>query len=145
MFRRIELSTLLLVLVLFSARDAGAELGPFNFLLSPFCNVIILSATQTVAGFTLSGSDDRCGASTRSGVFGTAFVNPDGTIGMSLTMPASNGVARYVAAVLNPQTLGGTWHDGNGNSGSILFGVASPAPGAPLPNPALPVGPPGPQ
>ena len=41
--------------------------------------------------FTLDGFDDQCGASERASATGTAFFNPDGTVGIGLTVVLAPG------------------------------------------------------
>jgi len=76
--------------------DAAAQpVGSFRWQLQPFCNVLTLNVTQSGAIYTLDRFDDQCGASQKTSVVGTAFVNPDGSIGLGLSIVASpEGLAR---------------------------------------------------
>jgi hypothetical protein len=111
-----------------TALDAGAQpLGNFRWQLLPHCNVVTLSVTAEGGVFTLSGFDDQCGASQRASVVGTAFPNPDGTIGLGLnTVLAPGGAFVHVDARISLATLAGPWRDSSGNSGTLAF---TPGPG----------------
>jgi hypothetical protein len=131
-----------LIVVAVALSEADAQ-GPFSWQLSPFCNVLTLTASQGGDVFDLSGSDNSCGIGSRSGAFGTAFVNPDGLITMSLTVLTSTSVPRHITVQLNVNTLSGPWTDSSGNTGTFVFNPVNPT-GSPLPTPTLPPGPPGP-
>lgn len=65
---------------------------------------------------------------------GLAFQNPDGTIGFGLSIVAPpGGAAVHVKATITLATLGGTWSDSNGNSGSLVFTPGAGAGGSPRP------------
>jgi len=86
-----------------------------------------LNVRQDGAVYTLDGSDDQCGAGIQAGVVGTAFLNPDGSIGMGLNSALAPGAAPVVLyARLDLATVSGTWNDSAGNSGSFAF---TPGPG----------------
>ncbi len=109
-------------------------IGTFRWGLTPFCNVIIVSVTQTGGMFTLDGFDDQCGAATRAAVAGTAFPNPNGSIGIGLSIVATPGAAPvHVDVTLSLATIGGPWRDSAGNTGTFLFNPPTPAPGSPRP------------
>ncbi|MCC6987481.1 MAG: hypothetical protein IT181_00690, partial [Acidobacteria bacterium] len=61
---------------------AAQQLGTFTWAVQPYCNVVTLTITQVGATYRLEGSDDQCGAATRASVIGTAFANPDGSVGL---------------------------------------------------------------
>lgn len=144
LLQRSALTMLVFVAGLLTAAPSMAQ-GPFSWQLSPFCNVVTLTANPQGPVFNVSGLDDNCGGPARSGASGTAFFNPDGSIGVSLAILASTGVPRNIAVRLNAMTLSGSWSDSSGNSGTFNFNPPSPASGSPLPAPMLPTGPPGPQ
>lgn len=125
-----------LCLVSFATRATAQPLGTFRWQLLPYCNVVTLNVTQQGAVFTLDGFDDQCGAGQRASVAGTAFLNPDGTIGMGLSaVVAPGGTAIHVDARINLVTLGGPWNDSAGHSGAFAFTPAGSAGGPPRPAP----------
>ncbi len=112
------------VVVLASA-DAGAQpLGSFSWQLQPFCNVVTVNVTQTGAVYTLDGFDNQCNAGTRAAVTGTAFANPNGTIGLGLSIVATpGGNPTHVDATIDLASLGGTWRDSAARTGAFVFGA----------------------
>lgn len=121
-------------LLVASAGGAGAQpLGEFSWILSPFCNVVTVNVTADGATYTLDGYDDQCGAPRRGAVIGMAFTNPDGSIGLGLTIVATPGGAPvHVDGTISLTTLGGPWTDSAGNAGTLVFG-AVPIGGSPRP------------
>jgi hypothetical protein len=112
------------------------ELGTFRWQLQPFCNVVTLSVRQEGAVYTLDGWDDQCGAGSAGSVAGTAFLNPDGTIGLGLTGATAPGAAPVMLyARLNLATVSGPWSDSAGNSGTFVFALGPGTGGAPRPVP----------
>jgi hypothetical protein len=80
------------LLVVAAAESAdGQTLGTFRWQLQPYCNVLTLTVTQVGGIYRLEGTDDRCGAASRSSALGTAFLNPDGTIGFGINVVAAPG------------------------------------------------------
>jgi hypothetical protein len=125
------------------APPAGAQpLGTFRWQLQPFCNVVALAVTQNGGVFRLEGTDDQCGSGAdAASALGTAFQNPDGTIGFGLTIVVTPGGAPvHVDAAVAPGSLNGTWRDSAGNAGTFAFtpGAASGGPARPLPPPVVP-------
>jgi hypothetical protein len=110
-------------LVCVTAADGAAQaLGTFRWQLQPYCNVITLNVTGQGAVFTLDGFDDQCGASQRASVVGTAFFNPDGTVGIGLNaVLAPGGAFVHVEARIGLTSLTGPWRDSAGNTGSFVF------------------------
>ncbi|MEZ5285003.1 MAG: tail fiber domain-containing protein [Vicinamibacterales bacterium] len=132
---------LILLSSLVAAATAGPahaqSLGTFRWQLQPYCNVVTVSVTQTGAVYRLEGSDDRCGATQAASAIGTAFLNPDGSVGIGLNIVAApDGQPVPVSAVLSLATLSGTWQDETGNGGAFVptsgAGGGSPRP---LPTP----------
>ena len=65
---------------------------------------------------------------------GLAFQNPDGTIGFGLSIVAPpGGAAVHITATINLATLGGTWSDSNGNTGTLVFTSGAGVAGSPRP------------
>ncbi|MEZ5291527.1 MAG: tail fiber domain-containing protein [Vicinamibacterales bacterium] len=117
-----------------SAGLAGAQpLGSFSWTLSPFCNVVTVNVTADGAVYTLDGYDDQCGAPRRGAVVGMAFPNPDGSIGLGLTVVATpGGKPVHIDGTISLTTLGGPWTDSTGATGTLVFGAA-PLGGSPRP------------
>jgi hypothetical protein len=71
--------------------------------------------------YRLEGTDDQCGGA-KASLVGTAFFNPDGSVGLGLTIvSAPGGSPVHVDATLGTATLGGTWRDSTGNTGAFVF------------------------
>src|SRR5512134_3043609 len=121
--RRSLTRALLATLGLLASLAAPAEaqpLGTFRWQLQPFCNVVTVTVTQNGAVYRLEGTDDRCGAAQAASVIGTAFRNPDGSIGMGLNVVlAPDGQALPVSATLSLSSMSGTWRDEAGNTGAF--------------------------
>jgi hypothetical protein len=91
--------------------------------MQPYCNRVTLTLTNSPGGFTLSGSDDRCGSVSKGSAAGVAVFNADGTVGLNFTIvtpPA--GLAVHVSASVSPANGQGTWSDDVGSSGTFAFG-----------------------
>lgn len=123
------------------AMPAQAQsLGSFRWQLQPFCNVITVTVTQNGGVYRMEGTDDRCGAAQAASVIGTAFQNPDGSIGMGLNVVmAPDGQPQPVSATLSLSTMSGTWRDESGNTGAFVLTQGAGTGGSPRPLPALPV------
>lgn len=114
-------------------------LGTFKWQLEPFCNVVTVTITQHGGVFALTGTDDQCGASRTAATTGTAFLNPDGTVGFGFSVvPSPSGVAVTVDASIDQASLSGAWRDSSGNSGTFRFAPGGASGGSPRPaGPAL--------
>ncbi len=126
-------------LLALTAVEAWAQpIATLRWQLQPFCNVVTLNVTaQGSSIFAVDGFDDQCGASVRAGVVGTAFLNPDGSIGMGLsTVIAPGGAVVHVDARISLATLTGPWRDSAGNGGTFVPTPGPGAGGAPRPVPA---------
>jgi hypothetical protein len=112
-----------LVFALPLARPASAQtIGTFRWQLQPFCNAITVTVVQQGANYQLDGYDDQCGAPQRAPLVGLGTANPDGSIGFGfqiVTVPG--GAIIGVDARISPATIGGTWRDSSGNSGTFAF------------------------
>lgn len=128
MFR--PLFTYLVVAAALGAGTVHADaqtLGTFVWQLQPYCNRLTVTLTSTPSGFLAVGTDDRCGAAAHAGVTGAATFNPDGTVGLALTIGAAadtSGIA--LTAVVSPANGQGTWRDAAGNRGTFALGANTP-------------------
>jgi hypothetical protein len=103
---------------------AAQTIGPVSWQLQPYCNVVTLSATVVGATYRLEGFDDQCGAATQASVIGTAFLNPNGTIGLGLNIVATpGGPPVHVDATVTAPGFSGLWQDSGGGSGTFVFGA----------------------
>jgi hypothetical protein len=121
--------------------EAGAQsLGSFRWQLQPYCNVLTVVVTQVGAVYRVEGTDDQCGAATSASVIGTAFLNPNGSIGFGLNVVAApGGTATPIDATIALATLSGTWRDGGGGSGTFAFTPGAGTGGSPRPAPTAAV------
>ena len=100
--------------------------GTFTWQMQPYCNRVTLTLTTSPGGFTLSGSDDQCGAVKRASAAGVALFNADGTVGLNFTIVTPpSGLTVHVSASVNPANGQGTWSDDVGNSGTFEMGGAA--------------------
>ena len=131
----VALGTLLLGL---TATATGAQsLGVFRWQLQPYCNVVTVTVVQNGAQYHLDGTDDQCGAAQRASVVGMAFPNPDGSIGFGFTVvTAPGGTPIHVDARVSLASVGGSWRDSAGNSGTLVLTPGAGNGGAPRPVPA---------
>jgi hypothetical protein len=124
------------MLAVVSPADAQ-PLGTFRWQLQPYCNVLTVTVTPVAGVFRLEGTDDRCGAGERSSVIGTAFMNPDGSVGLGFNIVAApGGQPQPVSARMALATLAGTWRDGQ-QSGVLAFTPGLGTGGTPRPLPAV--------
>jgi hypothetical protein len=122
------------VLTCCARASAAQTIGTFRWQALPFCNVITLTVVQVGSIFTLDGFDDQCGAATRASVVGTAFFNPDGSVGIGLTTIATPGGGPvHVDVALSLATLNGPWRDSAGNEGTFAFTTSTGTGGSPRP------------
>lgn len=112
---------------------AAQTLGVFRWQFAPYCNVVAVTVVQQGSGFSLSGHDERCGAATRSAVSGTAHLNPNGSIGMALTIVRPDGFSTPTQITLPAGGFSGTWSDSYGTSGSFVFAPPASPTGSPRP------------
>ncbi len=130
-----------LLLVLFAAAglwptsSAAQPIGTFRWQLQPFCNIVSVTVTQVGGIYRLEGFDDQCGAGlNRASVIGTAYPNPDGSIGLGLNIVSTpGGLAVPIDAAVSMATLSGTWRDGAGHSGTLQFTPGAGTGGSPRP------------
>ncbi len=119
---------------LLTATSASAQvLGQFRWQFAPFCNTVTLTVELKGTLYTLTGFDDMCGGPKRGAATGIAQLNPDGTIGLGITVVRPDGLAVQHTAFITLAALSGTWSDDSGNNGTFAYNAPSPAPGAPRP------------
>ncbi len=117
---------------LFVFVNAGAgEAQTFTFQIKPYCDKIVLtlvpSGSSTVLGVV--GYDDNCGDLPRAPIYGTAVLNPDGsvTIGYTTSLPVSvynrTDVGLQTNVVIPANASVGSWNDDDGNSGTFEFDI----------------------
>ncbi len=135
MFRSASLLPFALSAFMFGvATPVSAQvLGTFRWQFAPYCNTVTLTIQQVSGQFTASGFDDMCGAARSAPASGTAHLNPDGTVGLGITVIRGDGISVHHSAVFTPVSPTGTWSDDFGNSGTFAFGAPSPSAGAPRP------------
>jgi hypothetical protein len=106
--------------LLLSVRPASAQfIGTFSWLNAPYCNVITLNVTQTGSVYAVEGFDNLCGADRLATVTGVATLNPNGTVGIGLTIVNPDEVEpSHLDISLSVATLAGTWEDGAGRTGA---------------------------
>ena len=133
----ISVSFVLAILAASAGTSAGQTLGSFRWQLQPYCNVVTVTITQVAGVYRLEGTDDQCGGGRDlAAVQGLAFPNPDGTIGFGLTIVTSPGGAPvHVDATIALASLGGSWRDSNGATGSFVFTPGGATAGNPRPAP----------
>lgn len=122
-----------IAIVALSTSTASAQfIGAFSWQLQPFCNVITLNVTQQGSTLALEGWDDRCGAATRAPAVGVAVVNPDGTIGLGLTLVTPlEGDAWHLDATVFLPSASGRWRGPYYLEGTFAFNASTG--GDPLP------------
>lgn len=134
MSRRALVALAFAVWALAPALAAAQPLGLFQWQLQPYCNIISVVVTATGPIYTLQGTDDQCGGPRRASVTGTAFLNPDGTIGIGFTIiGAPGGLAGHIDATVTLPTASGTWRDSSGASGAFVLTPGAGVPGSPRP------------
>lgn len=131
----------LLTLVLIPRPAAAQTIGTFRWQQQPYCNVVTLAVTQVGTSYRLEGTDDGCGTARQASAIGLAFPNPNGTLGMGLTIVTNDGggtggAPLHLDVAISLATVSGTWRDSTGQSGAFTFspsgassgGAARPAP-----------------
>lgn len=118
-----------------AATEAPAQsLGTFRWQLQPYCNVLTVSITQVGGIYRAEGTDDQCGAATQGSVIGTAFPNPDGSIGLGFNIVATPGGRDVsVDAKVTLPGASGTWRDNAGATGTFALTPGAGTGGSPRP------------
>lgn len=129
-----RIATLVAVCLTGSVASGLAQpVGTFRWQIQPYCNIVTLTVTQQNGVFTLDGTDDLCGDQQAASAVGVAFLNPDGTIGLGVTSVLPGGTPMHLEAALDVSSLGGTWRDSSGNSGSLVLTPGQGVGGPPRP------------
>lgn len=132
MSRRLLVAVVSCLALTASLADAQT-LGTFRWQLQPHCNIVNLTVSVTGSVFRLEGFDNQCGASQRAAAVGIAFINPDQSVGIGLTIVgAPGGMPVHVDATLQLATLSGSWRDSAGNSGTLALDANTGGPQRPL-------------
>jgi hypothetical protein len=142
-FTRVLTLTLLLGVAWPVTSALAQPVGMFRWQTQPYCNILTIAVVRQAGLYLMDGTDDQCGAPQQASIVGLAFQNPDGTIGFGLTIvTAPGGTPVHIDAAITVATLGGTWRDSAGNSGTFIFTPGAGTGGPP--RPVLPGGlPPG--
>lgn len=120
--------------VLWSAGADAQTVGTFAWQTQPYCNVVSVTVTQQGGVYQLTGTDNLCGAGVAP-VTGTAAPSGAGVV-FGLTVSPAGGRPVHLTASIALATLSGTWWDGDGGTGTFVFGGNLTA--APRPAPAAP-------
>ncbi|MGE0816736.1 MAG: hypothetical protein AB7O28_10155 [Vicinamibacterales bacterium] len=127
-----------------AAAAADAQpLGTFRWQQQPYCNVLTVGIVHAAGVYQVDGVDDQCSAARKASVVGLAFPNPDGSIGLGLTIVTTpGGTPLHLDATISPGSGSGTWRDSAGNSGAFVLtpGSASGGPPRPAPRVEFPAG-----
>lgn len=134
---RLVAALIIVLSPLFAEVAAAQPIGVFRWQSQPFCNIITLAVTQNGSIFTLDGTDNLCGATQAASIVGTAFSNPDGSIGLGLnTVNSPGGQPTTISVRLSLPSASGTWTDSYGNAGNFTLTPAGPGTGG-SPRPLL--------
>jgi hypothetical protein len=119
----ISLSCTVLVLLVLARAASAQTIGTFSWQLQPLCNTLTLTVTQVGGVYRLDGFDGQCSAGRRAPASGIATLNPNGTVGLGITIVSTQGgQAVHVDAVISVAALGGSWTDSHGNAGTFVPG-----------------------
>ena len=115
---------------------AQQQSATYRWQTHPYCNVLIINVAERAGIYGLDGKDDRCGAADgAASAVGTAFVNPDGSVGLGLTLVFPGATPVFLDATIDVSSLSGTWRDSTGHAGDLVFtpGPAIASPPRPVP------------
>jgi hypothetical protein len=122
-------------LLLATASLAPAQtIGTLRWQMLPYCNVVVLNVVQYGNIFTLDGTDDQCGAAKAASAIGTAFFNPDATIGLGVNIVLAPGASTVHVSAQIALSGNGTWTDSFGTGGTFVLTLG---PGVGPPRPTL--------
>lgn len=132
-------------LALWASAAHAQTLGTFRWNVAPYCNVMVLTITQVGGFYRIEGFDEQCGGNPRQPIWGIGVPQANGTItfGLSQLMDPGHAIPVGIRVRLSPATLGGTWSDSVGSSGTLTFnpGAVSGGPRPVPPGTGLPVAP----
>lgn len=120
--------------------STGQSLGVFQWQQLPYCNVLTVNVVQNGSVYQLDGIDNQCGAARSASVSGLGFVNPNGTIGLGLTIVTNDGAGAggaplHLDVTLALPSASGTWRDNTGQTGGFTLFAGGAASGTPRPAP----------
>ncbi|MEZ5291700.1 MAG: hypothetical protein R2745_11485 [Vicinamibacterales bacterium] len=116
-----------------AAADAQ-PLGTFRWQQQPYCNVLTVAVVHAAGVYQVDGVDDQCAAARKASVVGLAFPNPDGSVGLGLTIVTTpGGTPLHLDATIDPGSGSGTWRDSGGNTGAFVLTPGTPVGGHPRP------------
>lgn len=134
MRRRIGVVVTPFLLAAAAVPAVAQPLGQFRWQQQPFCNVITLNVVQSAGVYQLDGWDDQCGATTRAAAAGLAFQNPDGSIGLGLTIVTTpGGTPLHIDATVSLSGFSGSWRDSTGQNGPWTYLTGGGLGGSPRP------------
>jgi hypothetical protein len=136
MFTRVSLARLLMTgigVLMISASAWAQPLGTFRWQQQPYCNILTLNVIFEGGNYTLDGTDDLCGAPQKASVTGIAYLNPDLSIGLGLTIVAPDAAAMHLNVTFDMVSVSGPWSDSAGNTGTLVYTPAAGVPGSPRP------------
>ena len=120
--------------------STGQSLGVFQWQQLPYCNVLTVNVVQNGSFYQIDGIDNQCGAARSASVSGLGFVNPNGTIGLGLTIVTNDGAGAggaplHLDVTLALPSASGTWRDNTGQTGGFTLFAGGAASGTPRPAP----------
>lgn len=119
-----------------TAAAHAQSIGTFTWQQQPYCNLLVVNIVQQGGVYQVDGYDNQCGATTRAAVTGMAFPNPDGTIGMGLTIvTAATAAPLHLSVALTLPSASGTWKDSTGQTGAFTFTTSTSGTGSARPTP----------
>ncbi len=121
--RIIRPSTFVFVLLAYCFLSSSAEaqvIGTFRWQFQPYCNVVTFMVEQRGGAYLLTGSDNQCGGAP-SPALGTAILNPDGTVGLGLSVVSPTASISTIKATVSLTSFSGVWRDQDGQSGALVF------------------------
>jgi hypothetical protein len=109
-------------------------IGTFRWQLLPYCNVVTLTVVQTGSTYALQGTDNQCGG-VAAGVTGVAFVQPllfQITVAFDTAhnLDLNRVFPIRTDATISMSSLGGSWRDSSGLTGSFTFTPGAAVPGS---------------
>jgi hypothetical protein len=134
MRRALQVAVWVVAMTALRAQAAEAQvIGTFRWQLQPYCNVVTLTVIQTGSTYALQGTDDQCGG-LAAGVTGVAFVEPllfQITVAFDTAhnLDLNRVFPIHTIASISMSSLGGSWRDSAGLTGSFAFTPGAAVPG----------------